>query len=184
MSGDMSDEKLAKLMGISNFYGFLMEIAQLLENRDFRMRVFSIMRKYKIDALLAIQVSENPDDQIDTILGDFFRAEAIDHDNEGPIGGAIDPNGAAANVECPIKKFKSLIESEDCQNLKYGCLIKPLTEIIGNRAILAQMCEENPEGFIYVFDRHFIEKHNTFTRVDDPIISMAMEFVMSKWKWH
>ena len=177
MSGAMSDEKLAKLMGISDFYGFPMEIAQLLENRDFRMRVFSIMRKYKIDALLAIQVSENPDDEIEPILDEFVIAEVIkknDPDNEAA-------SGAAADVECPIEKFKRLIEDKDCRNLKYGCLIEPLTEIIGNRAILAQMCEENPEGFIYVFDQHFIEKHNTFRLVEDPIKSMAMEFVMRKW---
>jgi hypothetical protein len=189
----ISDEDFDKLMRISYFYGFSMEIAKLLEDPIIRKKVLSIMSKYKIDALLAIQVSENPDDQIDTILGDFFRAEAIDHDNEGPIGGAIDhdnegpiggaidPSGAAANVECSIEKFKWLIESEECQKLQPQCLIEPLTEIIGNRAILAQMCEENPERFIDIFDKHFIEKHNTFTLINDPIKSMAMEFVMRKW---
>ena len=80
-----------------------------------------------------------------------------------------------------IAKFSKLIESEDCQQLKCNCLIEPLTEIIANKSVLKQICEANPLGFKDVYDRHFIEKKNTFRLVEDPTTSMAMEFVMSRW---
>jgi hypothetical protein len=186
MSDAMSDEDLDIVQRIMQKYGFPMEIAKLKLDEETLERILSIMRKYNVDVLVAFQASNNSDDEIDGILADFFIAEAIDHSDpdenvEDPIGRAIDPSGAVANVECPIKKFKLLIESEDCQSLKYQCLMEPLREIIGNKSILDQMCEENPQGFRYIYYEHFIEKKNTFRLVEDPITSMAMEFVMRRW---
>jgi hypothetical protein len=183
MSGAMmSDKDCDKAAIISDFYGIDLEFAVLLLDDVLRNKVLSIMRNYNIDVFSAIQVSNNPDDKISEILSDFLRGEAInpgDPDNESPIAEAIDPSGVV--VENPIEKFKRLIESEECSSLKYGCLIAPLTTIIENRSILKQMLKENPEGFIAIFDQHFIERKNTFRLVKEPITSMAMEFVMRRW---
>ena len=186
MSDAMSDEKIDNVQRIMHEHGFTMEIAQLLLDERTLVRVLSIMRKHNIDAFLAFQVSNNSDDEIDGILGDFFIAEAIDHSDpdknvESLIGGAIDPSGAVANVDGPIEKFNQLIESEACSRLEYDCLIAPLTEIIGNESILTQMLKKNPQGFRDIYHEHFIQKKNAFKLVDDPTTSMAMEFVMRRW---
>jgi hypothetical protein len=199
MSGAMSDEQLHIVERIMQQHGFPIEIAVLLQDEKTLERVLSIMSKYNIDAFLAFQLSNNSDDEIEPIFREFIIGEAInpsdrdnedpigraidpsDRDNEDPIGRAIDPSGVAANVEGPIEKFKWLIESKKCSKLEYDCLIAPLTEIIGNESILAQMFEENPQGFRDIYYQHFIQKKNTFRLVEDPITSMAMEFVMRRW---
>ena len=103
-------------------------------------------------------------------MGNYFTADVIE------------PSGAVANDECPIAKFIRLMEEEDCQQLRWVCLIDPLTKIINDKQLLAQMCEENPLGFKDVYHRHFIKKENFFTREIDPIKSMSMELVMRRWK--
>ena len=103
-------------------------------------------------------------------MGNFFTAEVIE------------PSGAVANVECPIKKFNLLIEGDEGQQLRRDCLIDPLTKIINDKQLLAQMCEENPLGFKDVYDRHFIKKETFFTGENDPIKSMSLELVMRRWK--
>ena len=94
----------------------------------------------------------------------------------------IEPSGAVANDEYHIKEFNRLIEGDECQKLRWVCLIDPLTKIINNKQLLAQMCEENPLGFKDVYHRHFIKKENFFTREIDPIKSMSMELVMRRWR--
>ena len=64
---------------------------------------------------------------------------------------------------------------------KFNELIEPLTEILGNASVLKQICDANPLGFSDVYHTHFIEKKNTFRLVQEPIISMAMVFVMRRW---
>jgi hypothetical protein len=103
----------------------------------------------------------NPD------LQDFMRKEFIEPQLDYEAG--------------LIAKFNELIESDECMHLKYECLIKPLTEIIANESVLKQMREANPLGFDDVYHTHFIEKKNTFRLVQEPIISMAMVFVMRRW---
>ena len=103
----------------------------------------------------------NPD------LQDFMRKEFIEPQLDYEAG--------------LIAKFNELIESDECMHLKYECLIKPLTEIIANESVLKQMREANPLGFDDVYHTHFIEKKNTFRLVEEPIISMAMVFVMRRW---
>jgi len=79
-----------------------------------------------------------------------------------------------------ISLFNELIESEECQELKYQCLLDPVTKIIQNNIALEKM--RNLDGlFDYVYDAHFIKKINTFTLVSDPYNSMCMELVMRKW---
>ena len=103
----------------------------------------------------------NPD------LQDFMRKEFIEPQLDYEAG--------------LIAKFNELIESDECMHLKYECLIEPLTEIIANESVLKQMREANPLGFDDVYHTHFIEKKNTFRLVQEPIISMAMVFVMRRW---
>ena len=79
-----------------------------------------------------------------------------------------------------ISLFQELIESEECQSLKYECLIDPVTKIINNETALAKMCKLD-DLFNYTYIQHFIKKQNTFRLVDDPCTSMCMEFVMRKW---
>ena len=79
-----------------------------------------------------------------------------------------------------ISLFNELIDSEDCRNLRYECLIEPVTKIIQNETALAKIRKLDSNGFdSYI--QHFIKKQNTFRLVDDPYTSMCMEFVMRKW---
>ena len=80
-----------------------------------------------------------------------------------------------------ISLFNELIDSEDCRNLRYECLIEPVTKIIQNETALAKMRKIDTIGFNSCYIQHFIQKRNTFTLVDDPYTSMCMEFVMRKW---
>jgi hypothetical protein len=80
-----------------------------------------------------------------------------------------------------ISLFNELIDSEDCRNLRYECLIEPVTKIIQNETALAKMRKLDPIGFNSCYIQHFIKKQNTFRLVDDPYTSMCMEFVMRKW---
>ena len=80
-----------------------------------------------------------------------------------------------------ISLFNELIDSEDCRNLRYECLIAPVTKIIQNETALAKMRKLDSNGFNSVYIQHFIKKQNTFRLVDDPYTSMCMEFVMRKW---
>ena len=80
-----------------------------------------------------------------------------------------------------ISLFNELIDSEDCRNLRYECLIEPVTKIIQNETALAKMRKLDTIGFNSVYIQHFIKKQNTFRLVDDPCTSMCMEFVMRKW---
>ena len=105
-------------------------------------------------------------------IDELLRSEAID----------VEDNFNEATTEDDlIVKFNELIESDECSQLKYECLIDPLTKIIENESVLKQMREENPLGFDDVYHTHFIEKKNTFRLVQEPIISMAMVFVMRRW---
>lgn len=103
----------------------------------------------------------NPD------LQDFMRKEFIEPQLDYEAG--------------LIAKFNELIESDECSQLQYECLIEPLTEIIANESVLKQMREADTLGFDDVYHTHFIEKKNTFRLVQEPIISMAMVFVMRRW---
>ena len=80
-----------------------------------------------------------------------------------------------------ISLFNELIDSEDCRNLRYECLIAPVTKIIQNETALAKMRKLDTIGFNSIYIQHFIKKQNTFRLVDDPCTSMCMEFVMRKW---
>jgi hypothetical protein len=80
-----------------------------------------------------------------------------------------------------ISLFNELIDSEDCRNLRYECLIEPVTKIIQNETALAKMRKLDTIGFNSCYIQHFIKKQNTFRLVDDPCTSMCMEFVMRKW---
>lgn len=80
-----------------------------------------------------------------------------------------------------ISLFHELIESEECQRLKYQCLVDPVTKIIQNKTALEKMCKRNTLDFDSVYKQHFIQKRNTFELVEDPYTSMCMEFVMRKW---
>ena len=80
-----------------------------------------------------------------------------------------------------ISLFNELIDSEDCQNLRYECLIEPVTKIIQNETALAKIRKLDSNGFDSCYIQHFIKKQNTFRLVADPYISMCMEFVMRKW---
>ena len=80
-----------------------------------------------------------------------------------------------------ISLFNELIESEECMELKYMCLLDPVTKIINNETALAKMRKINTLGFDSIYQQHFIEKKNTFRLVSDPYMSMCMEFVMRRW---
>ena len=80
-----------------------------------------------------------------------------------------------------IRQFNELIDSEDCRNLRYECLIEPVTKINQNETTLAKIRKLDSNGFDSCYIQHFIQKRNTFTLVDDPYTSMCMEFVMRKW---
>ena len=80
-----------------------------------------------------------------------------------------------------ISLFNELIDSEDCRNLRYECLIEPVTKIIQNETALAKIRKLDSNGFDSCYIQHFIKKQNTFRLVDDPYTSMCMEFVMRKW---
>ncbi len=80
-----------------------------------------------------------------------------------------------------ISLFNELIESEECMELKYMCLLDPVTKIINNETALAKMRKIDTVGFNRIYEQHFIEKRNTFTLVSDPYMSMCMEFVMRRW---
>ena len=80
-----------------------------------------------------------------------------------------------------ISLFNELIESEECMQLKYQCLLDPVTKIINNETALAKMRKIDTVGFNRIYEQHFIEKRNTFTLVSDPYMSMCMEFVMRRW---
>jgi len=80
-----------------------------------------------------------------------------------------------------ISLFNELIESEECSHLEYMCLIEPVTKIIQNETALAKMRKLDSNGFNSIYIQHFIEKQNTFRLVNDPYMSMCMEFVMRRW---
>ena len=80
-----------------------------------------------------------------------------------------------------IQEFDKLIESEDCQNLKWDVLTDVVEKIIENKSALAQMCERNTLGFKNVYHQHFIQNKKTFILFDCPLSSMCAEFVMRKW---
>ena len=80
-----------------------------------------------------------------------------------------------------ISLFNELIESEECSRLEYMCLLDPVTKIIQNETALAKMRKINTVGFDSSYKQHFIDKRNTFRLVDDPYMSMCMEFVMRRW---
>ena len=80
-----------------------------------------------------------------------------------------------------ISLFNELIDSEDCRNLRYECLIEPVTKIIQNETALAKMRKLDTIGFNSCYRQHFIQKKNTFRLVVDPCTSMCMEFVMRRW---
>jgi hypothetical protein len=80
-----------------------------------------------------------------------------------------------------ISLFHELIESEECSQLRYECLIEPVTKIIQNENALANMCKLDTIGFASCYRQHFIQKKNTFRLVEDPYTSMCMEFVMRRW---
>jgi hypothetical protein len=80
-----------------------------------------------------------------------------------------------------ISLFNELIESEECSRLEYNCLIEPVTKIIQNETALAKIRKLDSNGFNSIYIQHFIKKQNTFRLVDDPYMSMCMEFVMRKW---
>ena len=80
-----------------------------------------------------------------------------------------------------INSFHTLIESDECQRLNCTVLIEPVTKIIENKEALSKMCELNTLGFSNVYNKHFIQKINTFARISCPYTSMCMEFVMIKW---
>jgi hypothetical protein len=80
-----------------------------------------------------------------------------------------------------VSLFHELIDSEECRRLNYQCLLAPLTDIINNKIALDKMCKLDTLGFENMYNKHFIEKRNTFTLVVDPHHSMCMEFVMRKW---
>ena len=80
-----------------------------------------------------------------------------------------------------ISLFHELIESEECMQLKYQCLIDPVTKIIQNETALAKMRKLDTIGFDSIYIQHFIRKQNTFRLVVDPCTSMCMEFVMRRW---
>jgi hypothetical protein len=80
-----------------------------------------------------------------------------------------------------ISQFNELIESEECSRLEYMCLLDPVTKIIQNETALAKMRKINTVGFDSSYKQHFIDKRNTFRLVDDPYMSMCMEFVMRRW---
>ena len=80
-----------------------------------------------------------------------------------------------------ISLFNELIESEECSHLEYMCLLDPVTKIIQNETALAKMRKINTVGFDSSYKQHFIDKRNTFRLVDDPYMSMCMEFVMRRW---
>jgi hypothetical protein len=77
--------------------------------------------------------------------------------------------------------FQELIESDECSELKYDCLIDPVTKIIQNPHALAEIRKLNLYGFDYIYKQHFIKKENTFSLVHCPYTSMCMEFVMRRW---
>ena len=80
-----------------------------------------------------------------------------------------------------ISLFNELIESEECSHLEYMCLIEPVTKIIQNETALAKIRKLDSNGFNSIYIQHFIEKQNTFRLVNDPYMSMCMEFVMRRW---
>ena len=80
-----------------------------------------------------------------------------------------------------ISLFHELIESEECSQLKYKCLIVPVTKIIQNKYILDKMCKLNTLGFDSIYKKHFIQKKNTFVLFNDPYESMCAELLMIKY---
>ena len=92
----------------------------------------------------------------------------------------IEPSGAVANDECPIKKFNELIEGEVCQEMEWNCLIDPLTKIINDNKLLERAYIEIPH-FKAIYIQYFVKKNNTFGLVDKPIPSMAVEFMIKSW---
>jgi hypothetical protein len=80
-----------------------------------------------------------------------------------------------------IKEFDRLIESKDCQSLRWQVLIDVVEKIINHSGAFSQMCELNTLGFKSSYEQHFIQKKNTFVLFDCPLSSMCAEFVMRKW---
>jgi hypothetical protein len=80
-----------------------------------------------------------------------------------------------------IKEFDRLIESKDCQSLRWQVLTDVVEKIINHKGAFSQMCELNTLGFKSIYEQHFIKKKNTFVLFDCPISSMCAEFVMRKW---
>jgi hypothetical protein len=80
-----------------------------------------------------------------------------------------------------IKEFDRLIESQDCQSLRWQVLTDVVEKIINHKGALSQMCELNTLGFKSSYQQHFIQKKNTFVLFNCPLSSMCAEFVMRKW---
>ena len=83
-----------------------------------------------------------------------------------------------------IKEFDKLIESEECQQLKWQVLTDVVGKIIENKEALAQMCKKDTLGFNDSYELHFIKKKNTFKHPsfdDKPLASMCAELTMRKW---
>ena len=80
-----------------------------------------------------------------------------------------------------IKEFDRLIESQDCQSLRWQVLTDVVEKIINHKGALSQMCELNTLGFKSSYHQHFIQKKNTFVLFNCPLSSMCAEFVMRKW---
>lgn len=80
-----------------------------------------------------------------------------------------------------IKEFDRLIESVDCQNLRWQVLTDVVEKIINHSGAFSQMCKLNTLGFKSSYEQHFIKKKNTFVLFDCPLSSMCAEFVMRKW---
>ena len=79
-----------------------------------------------------------------------------------------------------IKEYNRLLDSEDCQGLKYQVLIDVVRKIINHSGALSQISMLD-YGFKSCYEQHFIEKRNTFVLFDCPISSMCAEIVMRKY---
>ena len=80
-----------------------------------------------------------------------------------------------------INEFDRVIESEECQQLKWQVLMPVVTKIINNKHAVKKMCELNTLGFKDIYEQHIVHKKKTFVRFDCEVSSMCAEFVMRKW---
>lgn len=83
-----------------------------------------------------------------------------------------------------VREFDKQLNSEECSNLNWQVLVDVVKKIIVNEAALAQMCEkyEASIGFKRYYDKHFIDKVNSFTAPSwDPLSSFCASLTMCKW---